>query len=431
MPKTRTSKSSGDSDTAPASKAATTKYTLSTRSGHSQKLFILPSKATAESRIVTLPHPRTTKPSRYLICPETGIYELTKIAAPKTTPRSWLVEKPAKDDTSTPASANVVPSGDIFVATALDPLFLILPSLAPKQASKDDGEQKGLFLASDDHFDNLPQEASHLSDILRSPKTRKLFEKRMAAACDTVEAGDESMFRVNQAKLASIIWNKAKRLSNAGLPASIEEKFVQKALEAPMVLTKRVVKTEVSAVESTDSAVSTPKTENTDSQSSVAASEGAASTVSQVSTAATSVTGDESNGESPSTALQASPEILQLQRLRVAFEFICSSYLPAALAQQLKTETAKDSTLAADFSSLDEYVVKLNQARSDALAARSVGDFSRKRARDEEEDEARADKKRKLEEEKKRKASESRGVRDLKKVNTVGMKKMSDFFKKK
>lgn len=367
-----------------------------------------------------------------MVCPETGIYELTKIATPKTTPRSWLIETPVKDDTADAASAHVVPSGDVFVATALDPLFLILPSLAPKQALKDDGEQKGLFLASDDHFDNLPQEASHLSDILRCPKTRKLFEGRLAAVCDTVEAGDESMFRVNRTKLASVIWSKAKRLSQAGLPFSIEEKFVQKALEAPMLLTRRtIIKTEVSAAESTESGVSTPQTESTDSQSSGAVSDAAYSAVSQVSTAATSITGDDANGEPLNNALQASPEILQLQRLRVGFEFICSSYLPTSLVQQLKTEATNDPTLAEDFSLLDEYVVKLNQARSDALAARSAGDFSRKRARDEEEDEARAEKKRKLEEEKKRKASESRGVRDLKKVNTSGMKKMSDFFKKK
>ncbi|KAJ4160514.1 hypothetical protein NW754_003633 [Fusarium falciforme] len=57
-------------------------------------------------------------------------------------------------------------------------------------------------------------------------------------------------------------------------------------------------------------------------------------------------------------------------------------------------------------------------------------DYSRKRDRDEEEDEARV-KKRKAEEEKKKKSMESRGVRELKKVNTKGMKKMSDFFKKK
>jgi hypothetical protein len=71
--------------------------------------------------------------------------------------------------------------------------------------------------------------------------------------------------------------------------------------------------------------------------------------------------------------------------------------------------------------------------RQEAVSMRSLGDFSRKRSIIEDEDsETRAEKKRKKEEEEKRnKAGVSRGVKNLKKVNTSGMKKMSDFFKKK
>ena len=51
---------------------------------------------------------------------------------------------------------------------------------------------------------------------------------------------------------------------------------------------------------------------------------------------------------------------------------------------------------------------------------------------EDEDSETRAEKKRKKEEEEKRnKSGVSRGVKNLKKVNTSGMKKMSDFFKKK
>lgn len=50
---------------------------------------------------------------------------------------------------------------------------------------------------------------------------------------------------------------------------------------------------------------------------------------------------------------------------------------------------------------------------------------------DDEAIESRAEKKRKKEEdEKRKKAGESRGVKDLKKVDTTGMKKLSDFFGK-
>jgi hypothetical protein len=83
-----------------------------------------------------------------------------------------------------------------------------------------------------------------------------------------------------------------------------------------------------------------------------------------------------------------------------------------------------------DFKPLDEYLERLAKLRQEAAAVRS-SDFSRKRAADEEQDE-RAEKRRRQEaEEKAKKANMSRGVKNLMKVNTSGMKKMSDFFKKK
>ncbi len=125
--------------------------------------------------------------------------------------------------------------------------------------------------------------------------------------------------------------------------------------------------------------------------------------------------------------MQAPPEVVDLQRQRIAFAFICSSYVPPALADRLQELLAADAA----FAPLDVYLARLAALRAEAAAARSVTDYSRKRVLDEEEEEARAEKKRKVEEEKRRKASESRGVRDLKKVNTSGMKKLSEFFKKK
>lgn len=61
-----------------------------------------------------------------------------------------------------------------------------------------------------------------------------------------------------------------------------------------------------------------------------------------------------------------------------------------------------------------------------------LSSFSRKRGiEDDVEAEERAEKKRKLEEEEKRKkASQSRGVKELSKVDVKGMKKMSSFFTK-
>jgi hypothetical protein len=306
---------------------------------------------------------------------------------------------------------------DLYLATLIDPLFLVLPALTETQSKG--SEEKRLFLSSDDHFDKLPQDSSHLSEILRCDKTRKLIESRMAVVCDTVEAGDESMFRINKNKLANAILEKAKRMREGGLAPSMEEKFVKKALEAPILVQKRQ-KTETTTAKPESQ---TPTAESTDSQSTVATAESEAS---QPSTAVTSFT-EETVTESIVSAIEASTDILELQRLRIAFSFICSSYVAATLTAQLETVLKKEAMV--DFTPLDDYLAKLAQLRAEAMAAHSI-DYSRKRGLDEDEDEALV-KKRKMEEEKKKKSLESRGVRDLKKVNTKGMKKMSDFFKKK
>ncbi|PTB66921.1 hypothetical protein BBK36DRAFT_1168436 [Trichoderma citrinoviride] len=405
MARTRSAK---PSTAAPAADADSSKsksaITLVPHSGEPPKVFILPSKATPEARIVTLPNPRTSQPSRYLVCPDTGIYEFKRIAVPKTEPRSWLIEaSPNLDEAENGDAAGpgsqVTMGSELFVATALDPLFLVLPALADAKASKGSEKPKRLFLSSDDHLDKLPQESSHLSEILRWDTTRRLIESRMSAVCDTVDAGDEQMFRLNEEKLLEVIYQKAKRMSESGFPPSMEEKFVNKVLEAPLM-----------------HRVSTVSSAETD-----------ASSISQASTAATSVA--EQADESIVSALQASPEIVKLQKLKTAFEFICASYVPPGLADTLK-QSFTGAGGPVDFSRLNDYIASLEKLRSETLAVRAQ-DYSRKRNLDEEEDEARMEKKRRMEEEKKKKASESRGVRELKKVNTSGMKKLSHFFQKK
>ncbi|KAL7960339.1 ribonuclease H2, subunit B [Trichoderma compactum] len=424
MARTRSTKPSAAAAAAEDSQSSTSKssITLVPHAGEPPNVFIVPSKATPEARIVTLPNPRSSRPSRYLVCPETGIYEFTKVAAPKNVPRSWLIEAaPASND------AQVTMGSDLFVATAMDPLFLVLPALADAKASKGSDEPKRLFLSSDDHLDKLPQESSHLSEILRWDTTRQLIEDRMGAVCDTVEAGDERMFRLNEKRLLDVVLQKAKRMSESGLPPSMEEKFVKKVLEAPLM--HRVLRTADGQVNSsTDSGTSTPQPDSATSQSTASTAETDASSVSQTSTAATSIAGEQAE-ESIASALEASPEIAKQQRLKTAFGFICASYVTPALAGNLQRSLAgTDGPV--DFSLLNDYLASLEKLRSETLAVRAQ-DYSRKRNLDEEEDEARMEKKRKLEEEKKKKAGESRAVRELKKVNTSGMKKLSHFFQKK
>lgn len=413
-----------------AATGSTATYILPEEIKTPPRVFILPKKATSEARIVTLQNPRYSKPTRYLVCPEAGFFEFTKIAAPKATPRSWLLQQ-TKNENGSKLDTQVTKSADLYIASPIDPLFLILPALIAKDSSADN--KKRMFLSSDDYFDSLSEMPdsdahNHLSEILSWSQTRQLLEARMASVCDTVEAGDEHMFRLNESKLLSEVLSKAKRMAEHGLPKSMEDEFVTKALEAP-ILSVRSTAAPVSTITTEDesSGTNTPSLESADSQSSISSVETTTTTVSDASTTATEFSCGDKN--EVTNAMSAPPEVVSLQKLRTSFDFICSGYLPPSLGKLLKSQllSAKD----ADFKPLEEYLAKLAELRQKAAAARITTDYSRKRSRDEEDDEKAEKKRKKDEEEKVKKANVSRGVKELKKVNTTGMKKLSEFFKKK
>lgn len=404
--------------------SSTSKHSLPEESTNPPKILILPNKATPEARVVSLKNPRYSKPTRYLICPETGAYELTRISAPKTTPRSWLIEDASETENKLGKietreekifETQVTRDAELYLATSVDPLFLALPALQ----AQFDSTSKRLFLSSDDHIDTIVDETPHFRQILTWSQWRRLLEARMAAICDTAEAGDETMFRFSEEKLLDQILIKARKMSENRLPKSMEEKFVIKALEAPVLGVKRSNPTV--SLETQESSLSESNTDSAESQSTVVTT---ATSISQASTAATSVAKD------AESAIQTPEEVIKLQRLRIAFSFICSSYLPPSMTAVLKKMLGEGKG-AIDFSPLDNYITQLTKLRQEATTARSALDYSRKRTLDEE-DEDRMEKRRKKEEEEKRKkAGESRGVKELKKVNVSGMKKMSDFFKPK
>lgn len=415
--------------------ATTSRYTLAEATSRPPQLFVLAKTATPESRVVTLQNPRYAQLTRYLICPESGIYEFTKIAAPSSTPRSWLIESAREkrivaegedgcETTLGDFEAHVTRDADIFVATPIDPLFLVLPALATTSTKSE--TPKRMFLTADDHFDSLAESGgSHLSQILRMGKTRTLLESRMAVICDTVEAGDEAMFRLNEDKLMDELLVKATRMAGK-LPKSMEERFVTKALEAPVVY-KRAPAMPTEASSDGGSALQTPATEKSESQASLSSVGTTDSEVSQASTAATSV--DLTTEEPITAAMAPSEEVLKLQRLRVAFNFIVSAYVSPAFGATLKASFAKHRS--ADFKPLEQYMADLAKLKAEVMAARAATENTRKRGLEEEDDERAEKRRRKEEEEKKKKAGVSKGVRDLKKVNTSGMKKLSEFFKKK
>ncbi|KAL2062945.1 hypothetical protein VTL71DRAFT_6017 [Oculimacula yallundae] len=433
-PSTKTAKAATESK---PSESTAAKVQLGTEATNPPHLFILPKNLSKDARIVTLENPRYFSDDRYVICPESGFYEFTKVAAPRTTPRSWLLsakngledgrEAEEAEDTSVKSEGYVMKSASLLVATPIDPLFLVLSALSPLPTTKSSEPAKKLFLSGYDYFEQMTKASAHFASFSRIESIRQMLESRMAAVCDTVEAGDETMFRLNEEKLLGELLKKAKKMTEKGLPASMEEKLVRKALDPPMLSIKR-----------DDSSLSEPAKEDgletPDTQTTV--SDTAASSFSEASTAATSfseesqptITIDKPVEPSP---IDAPEGVVELLRLRTALFFICSAYLAPHVTESLK-KLLPTSTSNVDFAPLDAHLAHLTKLRQDALASRSLGDFSRKRSMAAEDGETRAEKKRKEDEdEKKRKANQSRGVQALKKVNTSGMKKMSDFFKKK
>lgn len=423
-------------------------------SQESLKLMILPEGDSTNARILTLSHPRTSKPCRYYFCPEKGLYEFTRIAAPKSAHQSWLLgrpsskiqsshpsrdghEQPQKDSVlasnsspqanhqaSRPVSDGyVIQSPELLIATPIDPLFLVLPALHAKSMAKSPSG-KGLFLSADDILETYEETSKHFAALSSHERYRQSIESRMSKICETVDAGDETMFRLDVRKLLAELIMKAQKMVELGLPASMETRLVRRTLDRPVMALKREESSRSENLKmSTDqSKVISPSIDNVDSQASTTTS---LSTDSETS-AATELTrptqSDKGSSDTPNH---------HLLRLRVALSYMIAAYVAQPLELELKTLlAAPDSPL--DFKPLDEELAIIAKMRSEALAARSASDFSRKRNMDDEEAAAlRSEKKAKKEEdEKRKKAGETRGIRDLKKADTTGMKKMSDFFGK-
>ena len=417
------------------------------------QMLMLPKGISSSARICTLAHPRTEKPSRYYFCPEKGIFEFTRIAAPRSACKSWLLAPQAqavnptlslrrgraaindlvqdhKDKGSHTESERdiedqvfkavsegyVIKAPVLLVATPIDLLFLLLPSL----------QSKKLFLSADDILDDLCDSSKDFKQVVNNECTRVALEGRMDVVCDVVEAGDEKMYRLNTQKLLNELLIKAKAVVALGLPRSMEDRFISKALETPVMGLKREQSSLPDAAAASQDELPAPmpvSSESIDSQPSTISSK---STWSNSSTQTKFTVPDE---EPVPTVLD---DIKDALRMRSALSYIISAYIPASLAATLNHQLSSDDS-PINFKPLDDHLAHIAKMRSELLASRSLSDFSRKRSMNEDDEaaETRAEKKKKKEEEEKRKkVGESRGIRDLKKVDTSGMKKMGDFFGK-
>ncbi|KAI1004477.1 hypothetical protein K3495_g3731 [Podosphaera aphanis] len=395
------------------------------------RILILPDNTCEDARIITV------EQNRVLVCPTTGIYEFKKIAAPPSTPRSFLLSSPSAEGldeeiiTSDISLGYVVQNASFFIATAIDPLFLMLPALAPLPVTKTANKLKNLYLSMEDYLTRLTEVSPQLNLVYHMKSVKNSLEQRIAVVCDTVEAGDETMYRFNEGKLLNELLKKAKRMTTAGLPSSMEEKLVRKVLEAPVLGVKRE-NNKIHELAQTEQNLSSPplqtskETETTDFSSSsdksiIFSSEGFGAVTSS----------GEITFQGDAKLITAPQEVISLLRLRVALSFILSSYIPPHICDHLQGLISSSTTI--DFKPLDDYLVHLANLRHVALSTRSMNDFSRKRtlADDAEAGSRPGKRQRETEGKKKKMASASRGVKALEKVNVSGMKKMSHFFAKK
>ncbi|KAL2796899.1 ribonuclease H2, subunit B [Aspergillus keveii] len=387
------------------------------------KSFILPSSASPDARFVTLPNPRTGDSTRYFFCPKLGLYEFTVVASATQSPRSILYTSSQSDNKK--AQGTISKAAELAIATPIDIVFFVVPLLCSSPSSS---EGKRLFQPLDDIIDSHDDLPNHLRYILYHEAFRETLLRRVDGVCDSVQAGDEKLFRVSEAKLLQRLLAKAERMISQGLPTSLEERYVKQALAAPLMSVTRTDITTSASLPSPEEDEKEESQEAKDTQSTTTTITTASST--SVSTPVSESAPTPAGEDLPDQ--QACPEsIIRLQRLSTVLSFLKSTYVSPELSIKLDA-TLSGPEAPVDFKPLYDHLKHLAELRAEALASRSLGDFSRKRsAEDDDAAEARAEKKRrKEEEEKKKKAGESRGVRELKKVNTTGMKRMSDFFGK-
>ena len=324
----------------------------------------------------------------------------------------------------------VLQSPDMMVATPIDPLFLLLPALS---TGEEDAGGMQMFLSPSDYITKLGNQAPHLKQLIRrenelSNTLVKTIETRIAAVCDELDTGDEKLYKLANSKLLDVLVKKARKMVAGGLPASMEERFVKQPLVVPMMSVKREQSSmSFASAEETEDAATGASQDGTASASTSQDSQTSSTTTTSVSTAATSI------APTPNEDFSSTPvEILHLLRLRTALNFLLSSYISPSLRKDMSTLLA-NARSPLDFRPLDDHLARIEKLKQDAHTLRSLSEnISRKRGMEDDEEamEKAEAKKRKKEQEEFKKKNTSRGVQQLKKADTSGMKKLSSFFAK-
>ena len=392
---------------------------------HPPTLAILPKNLSAEAKFLSLKNPSNKKLSRYIYCPKSGFYELTIVSAGGNDHRSCLFvpqgpneassvskEAQANGEVSDLGQGYVIDQAQMLVATPFDTRLLLMPLIQPGMLGGP-RDRPHMARMADDLFNELGRTSKHMKYMLRFPSFRKLLLKGLNDLFEPVDAMGETMYRSDSFQMLDLLIEKAQKVVSNAWPSSLE-RHVQRKLEVPAAVAAMRASQTRQSTESSDSS-ELPKVEEGDALQSERPAEPANFT------------------PLPSEELQPSQTVIDQMRLKIAISFIFQSYVPPKLKDYFEKVIASGTGV--NFNEANEYLAKIESLKKEAHALSHVsGNVSRKRAAEEEADaaeEARTEKRRKKEEEDKKRKQESRASKDLKKVNTAGMQKLSSFFSKK
>ena len=146
----------------------------------------------SNAKIGRLKHPRTAAPMQVALAGEgtatPALLEINKFSESEGEPRSWLIA----------GAERVQQDGSLFVATKVDPLFLLLPRLRKLRGTNSPGYFKPMSELADGCEDEH-EAAAFEATVLALPESALLA--RMRAVCDVNDKYDEPMLRLNDVKL--------------------------------------------------------------------------------------------------------------------------------------------------------------------------------------------------------------------------------------
>jgi len=389
------------------------------------KLIILPSPPPSSSaRILNLPHPVNHTPTRYLIDPErASFHEFTALPAscrPQQR-RSWILSPSHSEQGPGDGEGYVLEQGQLYIATPLDPIFLLLPILCRS------GEADWATLH--DHVFLFPHNSTRTYASLRAiltPALEAKLEAGMRAICHVqgnMMGDGEAYYCLDLGKVAGVLVKKAKKMVERGTwPRSLEERFVREGLKVPE--TGVEVRMEGEALEmsraGTEAVGLTPVARSTPLPPNMEVRE------------------DDAAAPQTLQLLHENNDIPALLRLRTALTYLISSYIPPTLRDRLisilytsETSFSKSTQKPIlDLRSLDAHLAHIATLRAHAQALRGLSEniVRGRKHRREEDGDGDEEKKRRKEAEKK---NVSLGVKKLMRADTTGMRKLSSFFGKK